>query len=77
MHKVDEEVFAVAMRAATLANGAIKHNEIRQDSERESMVKAYEQQNGRSYDTDMQPLDENNFALDEEEDDDEDFRFHE
>lgn len=41
------------------------------------MVKAYEQQNGRSYDTDMQPLDENNFALDEEEDDDEDFRFHE
>lgn len=75
VHKAGDTAFAVADGAAALATGARGHGEMRQGNEGESMVKAYEQQrHRRSYDTDMRPLDEDDFAL--EEDDDDDFPYH-
>ena len=65
----------MANGAATLANGALGQDEMRQGSERESMVKAYEQQHRRSYDTDMRPINEDDFAALEEEEEDDSFRY--
>lgn len=76
VHKAGEKAFAVVDGAATLANGAVGHDEMRQGNERESMVKAYEQQQQRrSYDTDMRPINEDDFALQDDEED-EDFQYH-
>ena len=79
MHKAGTAASAIADIPNTVANGgATGHNEMRQDNEAESMVKAYEKdRRRRSYDVDMRPLDdEDDFALEEEDEDDE-FRYRE
>ena len=76
VHKAGHGAFAAANGAAKMANGALGHDEMRQGNEGENLVKAYEQQERRSYDTDMRPLEEDDFALDEDEEDDDDFRYH-
>lgn len=70
-----------ASAAATLAGGSAGHIEMRQGTEHESMVRAYEQERRRSYDADMRVMDEDDFALEDEEgddggDDDDDGEFH-
>ena len=74
MHKAGTAASTMAAGPATLANGGVGHEEMREGNESEGMVKAYEQQQRQSYDADMRPLDEEDFVLADEEEEDDDFK---
>ena len=76
VHKASTAASTISNVPANLANGGLGHMEMREGTEHESMVKAYEQERRRSYDADMRSVDEDDFALEDEDEDDE-FRYRE
>ena len=75
VHKAGTAASAVAHAPNALANGgATAHMEMRERTEGQSMVKAYEQDRRRSsYDVNMHPInDEDDFALEDEDEGEED-----